>query len=252
MMTVVVLLMLAAVVLAWRQRRRWAGACTLAALAVFLLIGYGPLANLLLENLQLPYALAPTVRWAPSNMIIVLGAGVADVPGAQQLEPGVFAKGRIMQGAIHYRACKAANVRCMILLSGGDAKQHGAMEALVYRDYLISLGVAPADIVIEARSLNTWQNAQFAAEILKQSRPAQVLLVTSAVHMPRAMLYFEHFGVHAIPVRGDYLSVVHAPLPQSYNFLLADIALHEYVGTARYRIYNWFGLNNAGDHAGAV
>jgi hypothetical protein len=34
------------------------------------------------------------------------------------------------------------------------------------------------------------------------------------------------------------------PLPQSFNFVFMDLALHEYAGLVRYRVYEMLGWNN--------
>jgi uncharacterized SAM-binding protein YcdF (DUF218 family) len=78
-----------------------------------------------------------------------------------------------------------------------------------------------------------------------------VVLVTSGVHLRRAELYFRHFGIRAVPVRADYVDAVITPVPQAYNFLLMDVALHEYTGLARYRVYNLLGWNVPAKSPGA-
>jgi uncharacterized SAM-binding protein YcdF (DUF218 family) len=70
-----------------------------------------------------------------------------------------------------------------------------------------------------------------------------VVLVTSGFHLRRSVLYFSHFGVQAQAVRADYVGAQLSPLPQAFNFLALDLALHEYAGLWRYRIYNLFGWN---------
>jgi len=70
-----------------------------------------------------------------------------------------------------------------------------------------------------------------------------VVLVTSGFHMRRSVLYFSHFGVHAQAVRSDYVGARLNPLPLAANFMALDIALHEYAGLWRYRIFNLLGWN---------
>jgi len=70
-----------------------------------------------------------------------------------------------------------------------------------------------------------------------------LVLVSSGIHVRRAALYFSHFGVHALVVRGDYVRASLGVLPNSWNFLLLDLALHEYIGILRYHVYNLLGWN---------
>jgi uncharacterized SAM-binding protein YcdF (DUF218 family) len=64
------------------------------------------------------------------------------------------------------------------------------------------------------------------------------------MHLPRATLYFHHFGIPVLPVRADYTSADFSVIPTSGNLLLTDVLLHEYVGVLRYRIYEAMGWNS--------
>jgi uncharacterized SAM-binding protein YcdF (DUF218 family) len=117
---------------------------------------------------------------------------------------------------------------------------------------LQELGVNREDIVLEQRSLNTWQNAQFTAEILQARAVDQVFLVSSGLHLHRAVMYFKRFGVSVQPVRADYVAAKMTLLPQAYNFLVTDLALHEYTGVLQYFIYEKLGWNVSARSAGSV
>ncbi len=43
----------------------------------------------------------------------------------------------------------------------------------------------------EGRSRTTWENARFSAEMLREAGIRRVILVTSAIHMPRSIWSFE-------------------------------------------------------------
>ena len=80
----------------------------------------------------------------------------------------------------------------------------------------------------------------------------QVMLVTSGLHLRRSMLYFSHFGVRALPARGDYVGAAMNSLPLAHNFLLMDLTLHEYAGLLRYHVYEMLGWNIEARHPGAL
>lgn len=236
---VLVLLGLALRALKWR---RTAGATLWLAVLLFLATGCGLLPAWLLDSLQGPYARRPTIAWAPRNAIVLLGAG-AERAADGTVEPGEPAHSRINEALALYRECKASGMGCRLEVSGGDARHIGEPEAAVYAAVLERMGVVAADLLLEPRSMNTWQNAQFSAPLLRGYGAQRVLLVSSATHLRRASLYFAHFGIATTPVRSDWLKERMDWWPQSWNFAVTDLALHEYVGVLRYHVYNAMGWN---------
>ena len=252
-MTVNVLLILVALagVLALLKWRRCSRVLLASALLVLLAAGCGPLPVWLLAQLQSTYVADAPVAWGQRNAIVLLGAGTVRAAGSNEVEASLFAYGRIGKAAELYRECRQAGRTCKVEVSGGDARGLGRPEAAVYAGDLQRLGVDAADLLLEPRSMNTWQNAQFSGPLLKAYGADRVLLVSSGYHLRRSTLYFAHFGIHAVPVRADYVDGVLSWLPLSYNFAMADLALHEYTGIARYHVYNAMGWNVQATKPGA-
>jgi uncharacterized SAM-binding protein YcdF (DUF218 family) len=248
------LLVAAATVLALLKWRRSCLIFSLLALALFLAIGCGPIPSALLADLQSGYSAAVAVREAASTTIIVLGYGTEQVKESSgtTVEVPTLAYSRLANALELYRACRLKNTHCTILVTGGDPQHHGATEASVYGARLQQLGVDASDLLIEGRSLNTWQNAQYTAALLKAHPAEQLFLVTSGIHLRRSVLYFERFGIRGQPVRADYISATSSAIPLSYNFLLADLAIHEYAGVLRYFVYERMGWNASAEHAGLL
>jgi uncharacterized SAM-binding protein YcdF (DUF218 family) len=100
-----------------------------------------------------------------------------------------------------------------------------------------SLGVPKTRITLEKESLDTKMNASGVATLMKGKR---IILVTSAYHMPRAMLSFQKAGMNAIPAPTEYRAK-RTPLmwpdylPSSSALETTYAALHEYVGLLYYR-----------------
>lgn len=235
------LLLVAGLLLLWRRRRRSGTVLTVLALAWLGFAGCGPLTGMLLGNLQSGFA-PDVAHWGQRNAIILLGAGTVRT-GAGAIEPSLYANGRILEAAQLYRSCKATGAECKVEVSGGDAMKLKKAEADVYALTLDRLGVPRQDMILESRSMNTFQNAQFSRPLLAAYGADKVVLVSSAVHLKRSVLYFSHFGIRAEPVRGDYVTARYDWLPSSENIFFADFALHEYVGVARYHLYNALGWN---------
>lgn len=208
---------------------------------LFLGIGSGLPATAMLGDLQNGYA-SEARKWGTRNLIVVLGAGSVrnDV---DTVDTTIFGHPRLLKAFELYRACKAQATDCRIVASGGDTHHFGTSEAEIFGDMLAKLGVPAEDVLLEKQSLNTWQNAQFTAVLVNPREFDQTYLVSSGLHVKRGALYFSHFGIRATPVRADYLRASINVLPIAYNFMLTDMAIHEYVGIWRYYIYNLFGWN---------
>ena len=110
--------------------------------------------------------------------------------------------------------------------------------------FLADLGVPPEAILLEGRSRNTRENALYTAEILSAEGIDRVLLVTSALHMPRALATFRAAGIDAEPAPTDF-EVMPEPahlmrwLPDAEALSDSTRALKEYVGWWVYRWRGW-------------
>ena len=84
--------------------------------------------------------------------------------------------------------------------------------AEIARRVLISLGVPEEQIYTESESLTTGQNARYSAEILHREGFTHPILVTSAFHLPRAVLNFEKLGIEVTPYPSDFWVPAHPHL----------------------------------------
>lgn len=219
----------------------------------FLGIGVGIIPSILLNQLQKPYAALPTLpKWGNRNAIVLLGAGTIKTPITHQLQPTVMAYSRISKAAHLYLVCLKAQNNCTILISGGDAQKNGKPESVVYRDVLLGLGIKKTAMKLESKSMNTYKNAEYTSGILNKNNYDQVILVTSGIHLKRALLYFSNFGINAKPALADYLAPQLSFIPLGYNFAITDFAIHEYMGIVKFYIYNFFGWSKESSSAGAL
>jgi uncharacterized SAM-binding protein YcdF (DUF218 family) len=251
---IILLLIVIALSCSLLRWRKTAAVILVLTAVLFVSIGCGPIPALFLTDLQSGYSANAVIHEARHTAIILLGNGTEQTTGAAgvAIEPGPLAYGRIAKALEVYRACKQKNTGCTIVITGGDPLHHGAAEATVYGSLLQRLGVDPADLLLESRSLNTWQNAQYTAALLESHAADQVILVTSGYHLRRSVLYFGHFGIHGQPVRADWVSAQASVIPLSYNFLLTDMAIHEYVGVWRNYLYEALGWNVSAAKGGSV
>ena len=110
---------------------------------------------------------------------------------------------------------------------------------------LNQLGVPSDAIVIEGDSRNTYENAAHVAPILRQRGWTSALLITSGVHMPRALATFAKAGLEASAAATDiqgrrpfYLGVLDL-LPDAGALAMSTSAIKEYIGLAVYRARGW-------------
>ena len=106
---------------------------------------------------------------------------------------------------------------------------------------LNTLGVAAGRTQFERTSRNTGENLANSRNLVRP-RPGETwLLVTSAVHMPRAMAIAAKLGWTMVPWPSDYLSTQQARIGHrlrypSEGLYGIDQSLHEWIGLAVYRL----------------
>lgn len=210
---------------------------------LFFMNCFGIIPSLLLKNLE-TYPFLDQPKWAKNNVIILLGAGAEDLPQSTIVKPTPMAYPRIFEAARLYNLCKKSSNNCTIIISGGDALSKAKSEAEVYQNELNNIGINNADIILESRSLNTYQNAEFTSDIIKSKNFDNIILDTSGIHMKRALLYFSHFSIYPTPAISDYMEPEIFISTFGYNMAISDFALHEYAGIIRYYIYNYLGWNS--------
>ncbi len=229
----VILLLLGAVGLALgrRRARAFVGFIALIYLAIAVLPA-GQWAITPLEDRFPQPALPPHV-----DGIILLGGAVnvATTEAHDQVALNRFAE-RVTQTDMLARRYPDAR----LVISGGLTGRVSAdlTEAKVMRRALVELGLDDSHMLLEEHSRNTYENAVDSAALAKP-QPGQVwLLVTSAFHMPRAVGCFRAAGFDVLPFPVDYQTDAAPAL--GFSFLgearVLDLALHEWVGLAVYRL----------------
>jgi uncharacterized SAM-binding protein YcdF (DUF218 family) len=161
------------------------------------LISLPVVAHLALSSLEGWY---PVLHERPDDVqaIVVLSSGVHQ-PVEEGVPPEQDEEGldRCVRAAQMYHQGK----RCPVLASGGkaDPSQPGPACAAAMRDFLVQLGVDPADVIVEDQSTTTDENAVDSAALLASRGVHKILLVTSATHLPRAAGCFRKQGLEVVP-----------------------------------------------------
>ncbi|CAB3770613.1 YdcF family protein [Paraburkholderia humisilvae] len=211
--------------------------------ALFWLIAAGWLTAPLLTVTQSASAYTadvPSSAFTARTAIILLGGGT-EYAKDRMLIPKRDAFARIGKSASLYAQCKRAAIVCDVIVSGGNPQHHAASEADTYLPWLLRADVPRMDIILENRSLNTYQNARNVAAILPHGYYDSLILVTSAYQMPRALLDFHRFGMLPLPVVSNTRHAQRGVLPRYENLVSAELALHELIGIAQFHVYRALG-----------
>ncbi|MGH7438879.1 MAG: YdcF family protein [Polyangiaceae bacterium] len=218
-----------AVAAAWgsaRGRVRVARIGAVGAAAILYVCSLPSVTNLLTRSLE-SSAVSTMSADTVYDVVVVLGGMLPDrstVGAPEYAEP----VDRIVAGFDVVRRDRAR----FILISA-------EMETPILARQLTDWGIDPERIVVEHRSRNTHENAKFTAEILRQRGWSKVLLVTSAMHMKRAVGCFRAEGIVPDTLPVDHVSSKDPPWfrqfdPRAENLSLTTAALREATGRLVY------------------
>ncbi|KTD22592.1 YdcF family protein [Legionella londiniensis] len=172
----------------------------------------------------------PNVHW-----VVVLGGGQAQyVDGEAHNVLYTASIRRLLEGIRLYRLLPHAK----LLLSGGE---YGGEKKEAHRlaEIISWLAIPHEDIVIESNSSNT---ASQARELKKRLNQEPFYLVTSAIHLPRAMALCRKQGLKPIAAPTDFTYFWQDErwekyyLPNPKNLVYLNIAWHEILGRAWARL----------------
>ncbi|QTA38605.1 YdcF family protein [Thermosipho ferrireducens] len=166
------------------------------------------------------------------SIIVILGGGIISYDN--EIEVGAHTLKRIVKGYEIYRETNAP-----ILVTGGVISK-GIPESHVMKEQLIKFGVPADKIIVEDKARNTFENAKFSEDYLKNFDT--IYLVTSFLHMKRSLMQFSKAlkDKRLLPVvcdfpidfRGNYLDF----LPSSQAFYSFSLITHEWIGLVAYSL----------------
>jgi uncharacterized SAM-binding protein YcdF (DUF218 family) len=215
----------------WRRKSvRIVRILVTACLIFFIILSYGLLFKSWIGRLERRYRpISQSTDLGMIKWVVVLGAGMSSdqsLPLTSQLTEG--SQIRTIEGIRLWRKTKAAK-----LIFSGGAVFNVQSEAKGMADLAKELGVPDSSIILEDNSLDTDDQSRLIKEMVKNDK---ILLVTSAIHMPRSSALFSKAGIDFIPAPTNH-RVVNDPkfkpsklFPDAGNLELAEMACHEYLG----------------------
>jgi uncharacterized SAM-binding protein YcdF (DUF218 family) len=243
-------ILLLASMLFWKKRK-FSKAMLIIAFAILFIGG----------NRYISYSLARPLEWQyPSlgpvqsvDLIVVLGGAT---------EPKIAPRPIIEVGGAADRMIYALKLyqdhpEAKILLSGGDIDfldQSSSTPASDMAELLKMMGVPDSAMILQNQSQNTYEDALYSCEMIKSAGYKNVVLVTSAMHMPRSVKLFEKQGCTVLPASTDY-SITETAWKQTWHpnfqeFLINLVpsysnlsqvtkSMKEYIGMLMYHLKGW-------------
>jgi uncharacterized SAM-binding protein YcdF (DUF218 family) len=225
----------------WLGRRFFWAQCIGGAAVVLLAVVSMPATGMLLarpfERAYVPFDKMLLSPGAPNRyMVLVLGGGreLGAIEHAQRERLSAASLERARYGAM-----LARTLAVPVAVSGGKPAGGYHSEAELMRQFIEDeMGQRVA--LVEDGSNDTLQNAQFTSAQLRERGVTDVVLVTDAVHMPRAVRAFKPTALGIVPAPMRFYSeapmLVTDYLPSGEGLGKSQRALRELLGLMFYRL----------------
>ncbi|HEY9281412.1 MAG TPA: YdcF family protein [Eoetvoesiella sp.] len=187
------------------------------------------------------YPHGPPETMPTASAIVVLGGQTAQ-GRANWFEPydSATASTRIATAAMLYAAGRAP-----LIIVSGAAYEGKTSEAQVMARMLRQDGIPDSALILENKSANTYENGIYTTAILKRLNINRILVVTSALHMPRAIAVFKKLGI--TPIAAPVPPQIVVPNDPEFSFWLPNMRtfgasrsiIKEYVGLLVYWVRGW-------------
>jgi uncharacterized SAM-binding protein YcdF (DUF218 family) len=199
--------------------------------------GLSPLGNLLLYPLESRFPPWDAAKGPPDGIVVLGGPIDADLSVAHDAAVVRTAADRIFATAALAR--RYPNARIVFSGGSGNLFSNDAKEADYAATLFESLGIPKTRLIIERRSRNTQENAEFSKDLAKPKTGERWLLVTSGFHMPRSVGLFRKAGFPIEPYPVDWRVGGRAELFAFSNIETdglgrTDVGFREWMGLVAY------------------
>lgn len=225
-------------VLLFTRWRRTGRALVAAAVGIAAILSVLPVGSSLIETLENRFPANPPLPREVDG-IIVLGGTVNQHITHARGQPTLTSGGERLT---EFVALARRHPEARLVFTGGSGAVFDSTlrEASVARLFFERMGLEPERVVFEDRARNTHENALFARRLMAPGAEETWILVTSALHMPRAVGVFRRIGWEVIPWPVDYQTDGRSGFELSFAFPGGlenlNTAGREWIGLTAYRV----------------
>ena len=196
------------------------------------LLSWAPVADRLLSPIETRYpALHDWPDIAPGAAIVVLGGGYQ--PNQPWVVTGQLTDSSVNRLLEGLRLWHLDQDR-LLVVTGTSRRKDVEPMARAYARVAADMAVPAERLRVLDEPADTGEEARAVAALLGEG--SEIVLVTSASHMPRAMRHFQQAGLRPIAAPTHYLALHHAPgtleywVPSARHLRKSERAVYEWLG----------------------
>jgi uncharacterized SAM-binding protein YcdF (DUF218 family) len=227
----------------WKKQWRSAWGVGAPTVLIFLL-GSTPLADLLVERAERPYASESPVNFSSADVVIALGGG----DEVSKHDPLGFSVGETADRNLAALQMVRLGKAKMLVLGGsyGFPDRPSVPVMTVIQEWIVAWQLSSVTVTNLGICANTHDEALQTKKMQAALSWKKIILVTSALHMKRSEAVFRKLGMDVVPVACDFqvygvlLSPGNgfSPFPKQRRFKFLSLYLHEVIG---WWVYQWRG-----------
>lgn len=212
------------------KRIKLAKVFVIGAFFILFLFTISPLPIYMVRYLEQRYPVYEPTKADSTLNILVLGAAHVnneELPPLQRLSIPLL--GRVTEGI------RLQHIQNGKIIFSGFSRANNSPHAIAMAQTAVSLGVNPADTLMLIKPQSTIEEAM--AYKKRFGTDKKFILVTSAIHMPRAMRIFTEAGLKPIPAPTNFINSNEPETnpyhwwPSSLKLMYTEIATYEYMNT---------------------
>jgi uncharacterized SAM-binding protein YcdF (DUF218 family) len=220
-----------------RQGHRFARGTLFLVLVLYYGFTTRPLTHALLEPLETYHRPPVSMPVQQDAIVIFIGSPKVQPYTVRPTIVGTRDASLLLCGLAYIHAGSAPKVVLTGRVSG--EVNHTTAGAVVLQEWAALLGYPRESLIIEHQTEATHDRAQAVKQLL--GRESRILLLDSAMHLPRSAAAFQKAGFTVTPIPCDYEMSTDSWnlsdfVPQGKHLRGSSAAVHEYLGLLTYRL----------------